>query len=60
MLCAAIRQTSFHQNVSRENLSSFNDVKVSQYTVDLTAITKTGVKATRRCDLTFILYGAHF
>ena len=30
MLCAAIRQT---YNVSRENSSNFNDVKLSRYTV---------------------------
>ena len=33
MLCAAIRQTLFCQNVSRENSSNFNDIKVSRYTV---------------------------
>ena len=32
-LRAAIRQTLFCQNVSRENLSNFNDAKLSQYTV---------------------------
>ena len=33
MLPAAIRQTLFCQNVLRGNLSNFNDVKLSQYTV---------------------------
>ena len=33
MLRAAIRQTLFRQNVSRENLSNFNNVILSRYTV---------------------------
>ena len=33
MLRAAIHQTLFRQNVSRENSSNFNDIKLSQYTV---------------------------
>ena len=33
MIRAAIRQTSFRQNVLRGNLSNFNDVKLSRYTV---------------------------
>ena len=33
MLCAAMYQTLFRQNVLRRNSSKFNDIKLSQYTV---------------------------